>query len=97
MSEFYLLWEDFFTGRKPSRAQVMAKIKTAIKQGAGAIQISWGENRIDLDQHRGQWKGSGHIREISGWDIAISLNSEIIENARTRRRAAIATLNTWNS
>jgi hypothetical protein len=89
MSTLSPIWEDFFTGRKPSRAQVLAKIKTAIKAGAGAIQISWGENRIDLDLHRGQWKGGGHICKISGWDLAIGLNQEAIDHRRT--------LDLWNS
>jgi hypothetical protein len=74
MSEFHTLWEDFFTGRKPSKAQVMAKIKTAIRANAGAIQISWGENRLDLDLHRGQWFGRGWIKGIGGDDIAKEIN-----------------------
>jgi hypothetical protein len=89
MSELKPIWEDFFTGRKPSKAQVLARVKTGIKAGAEAISLQWGENWIELDFHRGQWHGSGHIREISAWDIAIDLN----QAARDHRR----TLDLWNS
>ena len=89
MSELKPIYEDFFTGRKPSRAQVMARVKTAIKAGAEAITMQWGEHSIDLDYHLGQWKGSGHIKEISAWDIAIELN----EAAREHRRI----LALWNT
>lgn len=84
-----LVYEDFFTGRKPSRAQVMARIKTGIKAGAEMILISWGENRIDLEIDRGQWHGRGWIRDIGGYDIAQDIN----QAARDHRR----TLDLWNS
>lgn len=79
MSTMSPIWEDFFTGRKPSRAQVMAKIKTAIQSGAAAISIQWGENSIDLDYsfNGACWHGHGWIREIGGDDIAQELNKQI--------------------
>lgn len=89
MSELKPIWENFFTGRKPSRAQVLAKIKTGIKAGAEAISLHWGENWIELDMHRGAWHGRGWIREIGGDDIAQQLNQE----AREHRRI----LDLWNT
>jgi hypothetical protein len=92
MSTLSPIWEDFFTGRKPSRAQVMAKCKAAIQSGAAAISIQWGENAIELDYsfNAREWHGSGWIRDIGGDDIAQDLN-------RLQRRATIATMNLWNS
>jgi hypothetical protein len=89
MSELKPIWEDFFTGRKPSRAQALARVKNGIKAGAEAINLQWGENWIELDLHRGQWNGRGWIRDISGDDIAQELNQE----ARKTRRL----LDLWNS
>jgi hypothetical protein len=82
-----------FTGRKPSRAQVMAKINALIKSGARSISVTWGENWIELDHLGGQlgsWSGSGWLRDIGGDDIAQELN-------RAQARANNATLNLWNS
>lgn len=89
MQKLELTWEDFFTGRKPSRGQVMAKIKTGIKAGAEIVVIHWGENMIMLGLHRGLWNGRGWIREIGGDDIAQQLNQE----AREHRRI----LDLWNT
>ena len=89
MSELKPIYEDFFTGRKPSRAQVVARIQTGIKAGAEAITLQWGENWIELDYHRGQWSGRGWIRDIGADDIAQELN----QAARDHRR----TLDLWNS
>ena len=84
-----MLYEYDFTGRKPSKAQVLKQVNEGIKQNAKLILVSWGENRIDLDYHENQrkWYGTGHIKNISGWDFAIELNSKE-ENK---------TLNLWNS
>jgi hypothetical protein len=89
VSELKPIYEDFFTGRKPSRAQVIARVKTAIQAGAEAITLQWGENWIELDLHRGAWNGRGWIRDIGGDDIARDLNRE----AREHRQL----LNLWNS
>lgn len=93
MSELHPIWEDFFTGRKPSRAQVMAKIKAAIQAGAKSIEIAWGENAISLiyDDRRLStgWSGHGWIKDIGGDDLAKDLN----QAAREHRR----TLDLWNS
>ena len=82
MSELKPIWEDFFTGRKPSRAQVLAKIKAGIKAGAEAISLQWGENWIELDYHRGKWIGRGWIRAIGGDDLAQELNQADQEHRR---------------
>ena len=71
--------EHNFTGRKPSKTQIMAKIKPAIKSGARSISIIWGENWLELDHlggHLGSWAGAGWIRDISGDDIARELNNQ---------------------
>lgn len=71
-----MLYEYDFTGRKPSIVQVKKQISEGIRQNCRMIQISWGENRIDLERsYNGQfWLGSGWIKNISGYDIAEGLN-----------------------
>jgi hypothetical protein len=65
-----------FPGRRPSKPQIMAKIKSAIQSGAAAISVSWGENRLDLDYsfNARAWNGHGWIKAIGGDDIAQELN-----------------------
>ena len=81
-----MLYEYDFTGRKPSKAQVLKQVNEGIKQNASLIHISWGENRVEVEKFNG-WVGSGWIKAISGYDIAKALNSKQ-ENK---------TLNLWNS
>jgi hypothetical protein len=64
-----------FTGRKPSKAQVMAQAKRLANAGADFIGLTWGENWIDLDQDtNGNWSGTGWFKEIGGDWIARELN-----------------------
>ena len=69
--------EIVFDGRKPSYTQVMKAVNEKISQGNTDITVLWGENWIDLyfDHRVKQWFGTGHIKNISGWDIAIELNT----------------------
>lgn len=69
--------EIVFDGRKPSYTQVMKAVNEEISQGNTDITVLWGENWIDLyfDHRVNQWFGTGHIKNISGWDIAIELNT----------------------
>lgn len=82
MSTFYPIYEHQFQGRKPSRAQVLKVINKAIKEGAGALEISWGENCLDLtlspnaSNGFGSWFGHGWIKDISGDDLARDLNKQ---------------------
>lgn len=71
-----MLYEYDFAGRKPSIAQVLKQVREGIRQNCRVIQISWGENRIDIERsyNGAQWLGSGWIRNISGYDIAKDLN-----------------------
>ena len=64
-----------FTGRKPSKIQIMAQVKRFENQAADFISITWGENWIDLylDQN-GYWSGNGWIKDIDGAWIARELN-----------------------
>jgi hypothetical protein len=86
MSTLYEVYEHEFQGRRPSAAQVKKVAEKAIKDGAMAVQISWGENRVDLDfhPHNHTWYGSGWIKSISGDDLAKELNKsarrELLEN-----------------
>ena len=73
------MYEYYFTGRKPSNKQVLAKINEGIKQGENYLEISWGENMITLDKQlingkRDVWYGSGWIKNISGYDLASKIN-----------------------
>jgi hypothetical protein len=74
-----MLYEYYFQGRKPSNAQVLAKINEGIKDDATIIEISWGENMITLDKQlfngkREAWVGYGWIRNIAGSDLANHIN-----------------------
>lgn len=60
-----------FEKRKPSKAQVLAKVRSAMAQGKSYIEVFWGENWIELEKFNGYWHGSGWIRDISGTDIAV--------------------------
>jgi len=68
-----------FHNRKPSKPMVMKAIKAAIKQGHKAIDISWGENCLELVWHdrQLQWYGYGWIKNIGGDDIAHELNKKL--------------------
>ena len=78
-----------FHNRKPSKTQINACIKNAIKDNSKTIGIEWGENAIDLQyfEESKQWGGRGWIGKIGGQDIAESLN----------RKQFINTMNLWNS
>jgi hypothetical protein len=76
-----------FTGRKPSNAQVLKKINEAINNGEDLIELYWGENAITLDKSNGSWYGWGWIRNISGSDLAVKINS--VQHNKT--------LNLWNT
>ena len=92
MSTMSPIFEINFCGNKPSKAQIMSKIKAAIQSGAAAISITWGENWIELDYsfNARAWNGHGWIKEISGDDIAQALTRE-------QSRSDNAALNVWNS
>ena len=63
-----------FTGRKPSKAQLLAKAKTFDNQGADFVSLIWGENWVDLTKENGYWTGIGWIKEIGGDWLARELN-----------------------
>lgn len=93
------LYEYYFTGRKPSNKQVLAKINEGISQGHDYMEISWGENMIMLDKplvngKREIWYGSGWIKGISGYDIAADLNEN---KTRQTMREHFELLNVWNT
>ena len=71
-----------FTNRKPSKAQVLARVRSAMKDGATKMEVLWGENWIEIENVHGYWHGRGWIRDISGQDLA---NFELNE----RRSACI--------
>jgi hypothetical protein len=81
--------EYVFNGRKPSNAQLLKKINEAINNGEDLIELYWGENAITLDKQRinGIWCGWGWIRNISGSDLAVKINS--VQHNKT--------LNLWNT
>jgi hypothetical protein len=68
-----------FTGRKPSKAQINAKLKPLLKAGETFIQIQWGENQITLERFgtNGHWVGSGWIKGLSGYDLGQELNNQL--------------------
>lgn len=89
MNTNFGIYKYEFLNRKPSKVQINSCIKNAIKSNSKAFTIIWGENQIDLEYNSSQkmWYGNGHIKNISGWDLAIELNDKETRN----------TLNLWNS
>ena len=64
------MYTIIFTDRKPSKAQVLARVRKAMKEGAPVIEVLWGENWIGIEDIHGYWHGRGWIRDISGQDLA---------------------------
>ena len=63
-----------FKGRKPSKAQVKAKLAELIKSNPPVAIVTWGENSIEATQYRpGTYYGTGWIKGISGADIVKEL------------------------
>lgn len=61
-----------FTGRKPSKAQVKAKLAGLMKANPPTAIVTWGENSIEairIGKESGAYIGQGWIREISGADL----------------------------
>jgi len=79
MSTLHNVIEYQFHNRKPSKNQIMGCIANAIKGDGKAINISWGENCLELIWHdrQLQWYGYGWIKNIGGDDIAHELNQKI--------------------
>ena len=67
--------EIVFTGRKPSKAQIIKRASFIADSGASLIDVFWGENGFTLDKSNGSWSGYGWIKDISADSIASSLNS----------------------
>jgi len=65
-----------FTGRRPSKLQINAKLKPLLKTSESFIQIQWGENWITLEKLASGWLGSGWIKGLSGDDLARELNKQ---------------------
>jgi expansin (peptidoglycan-binding protein) len=68
-----------FTGRCPSITQIKSHIKKAVAGGHHRIEISWGENWIELERRQyngffGPWFGNGWIRRVGGDDLARELS-----------------------
>ena len=76
MSVLNPIKEIVFDGRKPSYAQVMRAVGEEISKGNTDLDITWGENQIELyfDDRVKQWFGHGWIRDIDGSYIAEELN-----------------------
>ena len=69
-----MLFEFYFDGKKPSYAQVKKCALKAIKEGYPLIEISWGENMINLENDLGRITGRGWIKNIGGDNLANELN-----------------------
>ncbi len=67
-----------FTGRKPSKVQILARVKPLVKAGETFIEVQWGENWFQLDKQglNGPWYGHGFIKDISADTVAQELNNQ---------------------
>jgi hypothetical protein len=68
-----------FTGRKPSKIQILARVKPLVSAGETFIEIQWGENWFQLDKQglNGPWYGHGFIKDISADTVAQELNNQL--------------------
>ena len=65
-----------FTGKKPSKAQILSRVKQLALRGSTFIEVFWGENWLTLDkQFNDSWYGHSFIKNISGESIANELNT----------------------
>lgn len=66
-----------FTGRKPSKAQIVKRCAQLADAGHTFIEVQWGENWFTLDKQgrAGSWYGMGHIKDIAADSIAAELNA----------------------
>jgi len=67
-----------FVGKKPSRPQLLKKALEAQSKGFETIELFWGETAIFLVKRDSQWLGLSWIRDISGEEIAASMNGRTI-------------------
>jgi hypothetical protein len=67
-----------FTGRKPSKAQILSKVKPLAAAGETFIEVLWGENWFQLDKQgaNGSWYGHGFIKDIGADTVAQELNNQ---------------------
>ena len=78
------MYQFEFTGRAPSKNQIMSHIRRAMSDGHTTIMLVWGENEISIEKRFyndffGSWFGSGWIRKVGGDDIAQELSSRSID------------------
>jgi hypothetical protein len=68
-----------FLGKKPSLAQIVAKVKPLAKSGSSAIEVLWGENWLKVERHcrHSYWYGMGHIKTLSADSVAKALNQGV--------------------
>ena len=67
-----------FVGKKPSRPQLLKKAKEGAASGFNTIELFWGENSIFLTKKNNEWLGLAWIKDISGEEIAASMNGRAI-------------------
>lgn len=67
-----------FVGKKPSRSQLLKKAIEGAKKGFDTIELYWGENAITLIKRQNEWLGLAWIKDISGDEIAASMNGRAI-------------------
>lgn len=75
------MYEFYFEGRRPSKAQLQKHIKQALLKNEHSIELSWGENMINLEKQRinNTWVGWGWMKSISGDDLAKWLNDNFTQ------------------
>ena len=70
-----MIYQHEFKNNRPSLASIEKQIRTAVRQGADYITLTWGENQITLERVPGTWTrsgwvGHGWIGRNGGQDIA---------------------------
>lgn len=75
------MYEFYFEGRRPSKAQLQKHIKQALLKNEHSIELSWGENMIQLEKQRinNTWVGWGWMKNISGDDLAKWMNENFVQ------------------
>jgi hypothetical protein len=75
------MYEFYFEGRRPSKAQLQKHIKQALMRNEKRIQLSWGENMVELEKANliGAWVGWGWMKNISGDSLACWMNENFMQ------------------
>ena len=75
------MYEFYFTGRRPSKAQLQKHIKQALMRNEKRIKLSWGEHTLELEKANliNAWVGWGFMKSIDADSLACWMNENFMQ------------------